>query len=70
VELLLSRNCKFGTQAKYGWTALISAAVHGHYDVARILLLRGANVDLTTIDEEKNSFQWANAEGHIGPARG
>jgi hypothetical protein len=65
-ELLLNRGCAIDIQEEYGRTALIWAAAYGRTDVARVLLVRGA--DLTLIGQHKNSRRdtlgHANASGH------
>lgn len=38
------------TDAAYGWTPLIAASANGHYDVARVLLLAGA--DAASLDRQ------------------
>jgi hypothetical protein len=52
--------------ASWGWTALIYAAACGHTGVARVLLVRGADLTLmgTSSNDRRDALGWANARGH------
>ncbi len=52
--------------ASWGWTALIYAAAYGHTGVARVLLVRGADLTLmgTSNNDRRDALGWANARGH------
>lgn len=47
VERLLERGCDPDSKDRYGQTALMLAALHGHLEVAATLVRAGANLDHT-----------------------
>ncbi|XP_067933688.1 putative ankyrin repeat protein RBE_0317 isoform X2 [Watersipora subatra] len=42
-----------------GFTALIKAAIHGHHSCMELLIVAGADADLTDYARGMNAFQWA-----------
>ena len=65
-ELLLNRGCAIDIQNKDGGTALIYAAYHGRTDVARVLLVRGADLTLigSWFGSRRDALGHANVWGH------
>jgi ankyrin repeat protein len=65
-ELLLNRGCKIDKQNKYGMSALMWASVNPPIELARMLLLRGADLTLRGNDSScssKTALEWAEESG-------
>ena len=50
-------------QDKYGWTALMEASRSGHTEVVKLLIKKGADVNITDEDGD-TALIWANMNGH------
>ncbi len=57
VQVLIGANADVNRQDNAGHTALYEAVAGGCLEIARILLLHGANADETVLDEAKNDKQ-------------
>ena len=71
VELLMNCGAKLGVQENDGVSPLVHAAFHGHADVVRLLLQKGADVDEcdTRSLGHYTALAWAAYHGHDEAAK-
>lgn len=65
VQLLLKAHAGVNAADHEGWTALHSAACHGHLDVMQVLLDAHADINLVDVLAEQNALNHAAANGQM-----
>lgn len=68
VRALLDAGVDPDAPSRYGATALSFAAQKGHLEVVRLLLERGATVDVTDTFYDQTPLAWALSDGHFDVA--
>lgn len=65
MKIILNDKADVNIADYYGkWTPLMGAASRGRTDLVKMLLDRGADVDMVTLDQD-TALMWACQEGHI-----
>ncbi|CAG0889491.1 unnamed protein product [Darwinula stevensoni] len=62
---LLDRGVEVNSVDVYGWTPLMLAAFHGHHELTKCLVKRGANISLRN-KNGLSAFDLALHQGHLG----
>ncbi|HEX5707005.1 MAG TPA: ankyrin repeat domain-containing protein [Pyrinomonadaceae bacterium] len=65
----LDRGAEVDAKFRYGQTALFKAAERGHTEVVKLLLERGAAVNLRDTFYGATPISWALQKGHVGVVR-
>lgn len=63
-KLLLERDYDPNAVDSFNYTPLSWASFHGHEDVAELLIIAGANLEIKDMENERTPLMWATVWGH------